>query len=79
MAVIVNGTELAAGGTTFSSASSNLFPGHSLNGSASNPGMILGWSTSNSNRIQFAINGGSISLQNTGVNYFYSYYYKIDG
>ena len=79
MAVIVNGTELSAGGTTFTSASSNLYPGNSLTGTAANPGMVLGWSASNSNRIQFAINGGSISLQNTGVNYFTSIYYKISG
>tara|TARA_B100000161_G_scaffold263873_1_gene236025 strand:- start:1159 stop:1398 length:240 start_codon:yes stop_codon:yes gene_type:complete len=79
MAVIVNGTELSAGGTTFSSASSNLYPGNSLSGSAANPGMIIGWSASNNNRIKVAINGGSISMQNTIYNYAYSYYYKING
>ena len=79
MAVIVNGTELSAGGTTFSSASSNLYPGNSLSGSAANPGMIIGWSASNNNRIKVAINGGSISLTNTIYNYAYSYYYKING
>ena len=79
MAVIVAGTTLTAGGTTFSTSSSNLYPGNSLTGTAANPGMVLGWSASNSNRIQFAINGGSISLTNTGVNYFVSIYYKISG
>ena len=71
MAVIVNGSELSAGGTTFSSASSNLYPGNSLTGSAANPGLILGWSASNNNRIKVAINGGSISLTNTIYNYAY--------
>ena len=79
MAVIVAGTTLTAGGTTFSSASSNLYPGNSLTGSAANPGLILGWSASNNNRIKVAINGGSISLTNTIYNYAYSYYYKING
>ena len=79
MAVIEAGTTLTAGGTTFSSASSNLYPGNSLTGSAANPGLILGWSASNTNRIKVAINGGSISLTNTIYNYAYSYYYKING
>ena len=79
MAVIVNGTELSAGGSTFSSGSSNLYPGNSLTGSAANTGLILGWSASNNNRIKVAINGGSISLTNTIYNYAYSYYYKING
>ena len=79
MAVIVNGTELSAGVTTFSSASSNLYLGNRLTGSAANPGLILGWSASNNNRIKVAINGGSISLTNTIYNYAYSYYYKING
>tara|TARA_A100001011_G_scaffold149538_1_gene157763 strand:+ start:978 stop:1217 length:240 start_codon:yes stop_codon:yes gene_type:complete len=79
MAVIVAGTTLTAGGTTFSSSSSNLYPGNSLTGTADNPGMVIGWSASNTNRIKIAINGGSISLQNTQNNYYYSYYYKISG
>ena len=79
MAVIVNGTELMfAGGTTFSECFIKNFNFIVLMALQNPPDSW--WSTSNSNRIQFAINGGSISSSKyCRVNYFYSYYYKING